>query len=80
MLMITEAKKADCFVCKRTGCVNQMFGDFVKMTLTQVIDCNSSRVDSFGKKRDTSRVFTLSFLNVTPVESPRIVARVETSH
>jgi len=33
-LITTEAKQAYFFVCKRTGFVNQMFRDFVKMTLT----------------------------------------------
>ena len=31
-------------VCKQTGFVNQMFGVFVKMTLTRVTDCVSARV------------------------------------
>ena len=36
IFIITEAKKAYIFLCKRTESVNQMFGDFVKMTLTPV--------------------------------------------
>ena len=35
-LIITEAIKAHFFVCKQTDFVNQMFGNFVKMTLTRV--------------------------------------------
>jgi len=50
------------------------------MTLTResrVIDCDSSRVESFCEKCDSSRVTI--FLNVTRVESksPQIVTRVE---
>ena len=42
LLIITETKQtqADFFVSKRTRLINQMFGDFVELTLTQfrVID------------------------------------------
>jgi len=44
ILTITEAKIPHFFVCKRTGFVHQELGDFVKITLTRVIDCDSSRV------------------------------------
>jgi len=71
ILIITEAKNAHFFVCKRTGFVHQGLRDFVKMTLT--------RVESFCEKRDSSRVTI--FLVVTQVESesPKIVTRVESS-
>ena len=36
ILIITEAQKANLFVCKRTGLVNEMLKEFVKMTLTWV--------------------------------------------
>jgi len=44
ILIIIEAKNAHFFVCKRTGFVYQELRDFVKMTLTRVIDFDSSRV------------------------------------
>jgi len=44
ILIITEAKNAYFFVYKRTGFVHQELRDFVKMTLSRVIDCDSSRV------------------------------------
>jgi len=43
------------------------------MTLTRVIDCDSIPVESFCEKRDSCH----HFLNVTRVESPKIVTRVE---
>jgi len=43
ILIIIEAKNAHFFVCKRTGFVHQELKDIVKMTLTRVIDCDSSR-------------------------------------
>ena len=39
MLNITEAKNAHFLVCKRTGFAHQRLRDFVKMTLTRIIDC-----------------------------------------
>jgi len=36
-LIITEAKNAHFFVCKRSGFVHQELRDFVKMTLTRVL-------------------------------------------
>ena len=46
---------------------------------SRVIDCDSSRVESFCEKRDSSRVTI--FRNVTRVESesPKIVTRVDSS-
>jgi len=47
-----------------------------KMTLTRVIHC-----DLFCKKRDTGRIITTSFLNVTRVQPIKIVPRfIDTSH
>jgi len=43
ILIITEAKNAHFFVCKRTGFVYPRLRDFVKMALSQVIDCDWSR-------------------------------------
>ena len=48
ILIITEAKNAHFFLCKRIGFVHQELKDIVKMTPT--------RVESFCKKRDTSQV------------------------
>ena len=47
---------------------------------SRVIDCDSSLVESFYEKRDSSRVTI--FLNVTRVESelPKIMTRVESCH
>ena len=74
--MITEAKNAHVFVCKRTGFVYQEVRDFVKMTLTRVIVCESSRVILWKIWFESIRVTV--FLNVTRVEpeSPKIVSRV----
>jgi len=36
IMIIPKAQKAHFFACRRTGFVNQVFGDFVKMTLTCV--------------------------------------------
>jgi len=48
-------------VGKLTVFVNEMFGDFAKMALIRVIHWDSTRFDSFGKKRDSRRVITASF-------------------
>jgi len=76
-MIITEAKNAHFFMCKRTAFVHQKLRDFVKMTLTRAIDCDLCRTESFCVKRDSSRVTI--FLNVTRVESesPKVVTRVE---
>jgi len=44
IFIFTEAKNAHFFVCKQSGFVNQRLRDLVKMTLTRVIDCDTSRV------------------------------------
>jgi len=77
ILIITEAKNAHFFKCTRSGFVHQELRDFVKMALTRVIDCDSSRVILWKTWLDLSRVTI--FLNVTRVESesPKIVTRVE---
>jgi len=77
ILIITETKNAHFFVCKRTGFVHQELKDIVKMTLTRVIDCDSSRVILWKTWLESSRV-SIS-LKVTPVEYdlPQIVTRVE---
>jgi len=77
ILIITEAKSAHFFVCKRTGFVHQELRDFVNMTLTRVIDCNSSRVILWETWLEWNRVTI--FLNVTRVESQKIVTRVTLS-
>jgi len=43
-LITTEAQKAQFFVFKQTGFFNQMFPEFIKMALTRVRVCDSSRV------------------------------------
>jgi len=40
-LIITEAKNGHFFVCKRIEFVYPRLRDFVKLTLTRVIDCDS---------------------------------------
>jgi len=78
-LIITGPKNDHCSVWKQTGFVDQSLLDFAKMTLTQVIDCDSTRVESpsFSTWLESSRVTI--FLNVTRVESesPKFVTRVE---
>jgi len=46
ILIITEAKNAHFFVCKRTGFVHKGLSDFVKLFWleSRVINCDSSRV------------------------------------
>jgi len=56
-MITTEGKNAHLFVCKRTGFVRQRPRDFVKKTLTPVIYCDWSRIESSVK-------------NLTRVESP----------
>jgi len=68
------------FLCVQTNWVvhqEQELIDFVKMTLTRVIDCESSRVILWKTRLESSRVTIL--LNVTRVESEssKIVTRVE---
>ena len=81
ILIITEAKNAYFFVCKRTGFAHQKLRDFVKLTLTRVscywLWLESSQVILWKTWLDSSRVTI--FLNVTRIESesPKIVTRVE---
>jgi len=49
-----------------------MLGDFAKMTDTRLESLIVTRVESC----DSSGVFTPSFLNVTPIESPKVLMRV----
>jgi len=44
-LIITEAKNGHFFVCKRIEFVYPRLRDFVKLTLTRVIDCDSKNRD-----------------------------------
>jgi len=64
ILIITETKNSDFFVCKRIEFVHQRLRDFAKMTLTRVV-------------KWLERVTI--FLNATRVESesPKIVTRVD---
>jgi len=59
-VIITEAKNAYFFVCKRTGFIHQELRDFVKMTPTRV-SSHWLWLDSFCEKRDSSRVKSLFF-------------------
>jgi len=77
ILIITEAKNAHFFVCKRTGFVHQRLRDFVKMTLTRVSDCDSGRVESFCE--NVSRPFLSTWLESSQrhqkswLESSRVI-------
>ena len=55
-------------LCKLSAFVNKTFRDFVKITLRHE-SYTVTRVESLGKKRDFSRVFTTSFLTVAQVTS-----------
>jgi len=44
ILIITEAQTVPFFVSKWAGFVQQIFGDYAKMTLTRVIDYESRQV------------------------------------
>jgi len=86
VLIITEAKSAHFFVCKRTGFVHEELRDFVKMTLTRVSSqwlwLEPSRVILWKTWLESGRVTV--FLNVTQVRvtkncnSSRVI--VESSH
>jgi len=56
----------------KLGFFIQIFGDFVEMTDTRLESLIVTRVESC----DSSGVFTPSFLNVTWIESPKILTRV----
>jgi len=58
ILIITEAENADFFVSKWTGFVQQKLRDFVKMTLTRVIDCASSHSVENVTRVDSSQHFS----------------------
>jgi len=77
MLIITEAKNPHFFVCKRTGFVHQELSDFVKMTLSRVIDCDSIRVILWKTWLESSRVTIFFKVTRDESKSPKIVTRVE---
>jgi len=54
-----------------------MFGDFVKMTLIRVIDCNSTGVIRLKTWLESSHVMTWWWLEWEWLESPKIVTRVD---
>jgi len=60
-LIIIEAENVHFFKCTRCGFVYQELRDFVKMTLTRVIDCDSSRVESLCEKCDSCWVVSPFF-------------------
>jgi len=76
--IITEAKNAYFFVCKRTGFVHQELRDFVKMTLTRVSShwlwLESSQVILWKTWPESSLVSI--FLNVTPVKCSQLSQRL----
>ena len=72
ILIITGLKKLISLCANKHGIVIQMLGDFVKMTDTRLESLIVTRVESC----DSSGVFTPSFFNVTRIESPKILTRV----
>ena len=65
-------------MCKRPGFLRQRLRDFVKMTLTRVIDM--TRIESSHSVKNVTRLDSSQhFFNLTRVESesPKIVIRVE---
>ena len=88
ILIITQAKNAHFFVCKRTGFVRQELRDFVKMTLSRVIHCDSShsvknvtRVESSRhfSQRDSSRAIDSSHA-ITTSQQPTTLYGTAASH
>jgi len=78
ILIIIEERNAHFFVCKRPGFLCQRLRDFVKMTLTRVIDM--TRIESSHSVKNVTRLDSSQhFFNLTRVESesPKIVIRVE---
>jgi len=81
ILIITEAKIAYFFVCKRTGFVHEELRYFVRMNLTRVSNhwlwLESSRVILW--KTRLKSIWVTIFLSITRVESewPKITTRVE---
>jgi len=79
ILIITEAKNANFFMCKRTEFVHEELRDFVKMTLARLSSHWLWLESSHSVKNVTRFGSSHRFLNVTRVESetPKIVTRVE---
>jgi len=75
MSYVTGSKKTHFFVRKLT--VDKLFGYFVKNVFDSSLDSFIvTRVESFGKKCDSSQVIITSFLDASPVDSLKIVTRV----